>query len=96
LENTTILEHLDYLEIYPGSKIKHFKSLSERSGIVCHEMLFFDDESRNKEVTKLGVHFVKVDTRSGITPFQFENALHTYAANSGVKQSSVIDFFSKQ
>lgn len=56
-------------------------------------MLFFDDEHRNKEVTKLGVHFVKVNTQTGITPFQFENALHTYVENAGKKQSSVKDYF---
>lgn len=93
LSNTALVENVDYLEIYPGSKIKHFKSLAQKSGISCHEMLFFDDESRNREVTKLGVHFVKVDTRTGITPFQFENALHAYVSNAGVKQSSVKDFF---
>ncbi|KAI9332402.1 magnesium-dependent phosphatase-1 [Pilaira anomala] len=93
LGNTTLAENVDYLEIYPGSKLKHFRSLSEKSGIPCHEMLFFDDEHRNKEVTKLGVHFVKVNTQTGITPFQFENALHTYVANAGVKQTSVKDYF---
>ncbi|GAA5811710.1 hypothetical protein MFLAVUS_005151 [Mucor flavus] len=82
LGNTTLAENVDYLEIYPGKK----------SGIPCHEMLFFDDEHRNKEVTKLGVHFVKVNTQTGITPFQFENALHTYVANAGKKQSSVKDY----
>lgn len=76
--------------------MKHFRALAEKSGIACREMLFFDDEGRNKEVTKLGVHFIRVDTRSGITPFQFENALHTFAANSGVNQSSVDDFFKKK
>lgn len=81
------------MEIYPGSKIKHFKSLSEKSGIPCHEMLFFDDEGRNKEVTKLGVHFIRVDTRTGITPFQFENALAAYGSNSKAIQSKMDSYF---
>lgn len=93
LDNTTLLENVDYLEIYPGSKMKHFRSLSEKSGISCSDMLFFDDESRNREVSKLGVHFVLVNTRTGITPFQFENALHAFASNSGVKQSKVNNYF---
>lgn len=93
--STTLIEIVDYMEIYPGSKIKHFKSLSEKSGIPCHEMLFFDDERRNREVTKLGVHFILVDTRTGITPLQFENALHAYAESGAIKQTSVKDYFSK-
>ena len=87
------MENVDYLEIYPGSKLKHFRSLSEKSGISCSDMLFFDDESRNREVCQLGVHFVHVNTRTGITPFQFENALHAFAANSGAKQSKMDGFF---
>jgi magnesium-dependent phosphatase 1 len=96
LSNSTLIENVDYCEIYPGSKIKHFTALSQKSGIACHEMLFFDDEARNREVTKLGVHFVKVNTTIGITLFQFENALHTYVSNAGVKQTSVKDFFTSR
>jgi magnesium-dependent phosphatase 1 len=68
--------------MYPGSKLNHFQALSANSGIPCHKMLFFDDESRNKEVSRLGVHFTLVNTKTGITPLQFENALQTYAKNS--------------
>jgi magnesium-dependent phosphatase 1 len=44
-------------------------------------MLFFDDESRNREVASLGVHFVLVDPKVGVTLQQFEEALHDYAEN---------------
>ncbi|KAG1175929.1 hypothetical protein G6F36_011029 [Rhizopus arrhizus] len=87
LDNITLLEAIDYMEIYPSSKIKHFKALSEKSGIPCHEMLFFDDEQRNREVAKLGVHFVLVDSRTGITPTQFENALDAFEKNAGRKEA---------
>ncbi|KAF9032409.1 magnesium-dependent phosphatase-1 [Panaeolus papilionaceus] len=51
------IEFFDELEIYPGSKLKHFKELHEKTDIPYTDMLFFDDESRNSEVEKLGVTF---------------------------------------
>ncbi|CED82524.1 Magnesium-dependent phosphatase [Phaffia rhodozyma] len=48
------IDFFDGKEIYPGSKLKHFKRLHEKTGIPYEEMLFFDDESRNKEVESLG------------------------------------------
>ncbi|KAI5453187.1 hypothetical protein NCC49_006215 [Naganishia albida] len=49
------------MEIYPGSKLRHFKSIHKKTGIAYADMLFFDDESRNKEVEQLGVtmHLVR-------------------------------------
>lgn len=79
--------------MYPGSKLTHFQALSTKSGIPCNKMLFFDDESRNKEVTKLGVHFTLVNTKTGITPFHFENALDAYAKNSSTVQSTIQNYF---
>lgn len=43
------------LEIYPGSKIKHFETLQKRTGIRFEDILFFDDESRNRETEQLGL-----------------------------------------
>ncbi|KAF8552689.1 magnesium-dependent phosphatase-1 [Imleria badia] len=60
-ESLPAIDFFDHLEIYPGSKIAHFKQLHKITGIPYSEMLFFDDESRNKEVeSQLGVTFVWV------------------------------------
>jgi magnesium-dependent phosphatase 1 len=48
-----------------GSKIAHFKELHKRTGIDYKDIVFFDDESRNRDVEKvLGVTFVLV--RNGV------------------------------
>ncbi|OJA08548.1 hypothetical protein AZE42_06643 [Rhizopogon vesiculosus] len=66
------IKFFDQLEIYPSSKIRHFKKLHEKTGIAYDEMivdvrffwrvvqLFFDDEWRNQEVEELGVTFTLV------------------------------------
>ncbi|KIJ19589.1 hypothetical protein PAXINDRAFT_127769 [Paxillus involutus ATCC 200175] len=61
----------DHLEIYPGSKLAHFKQLHKKTGIPYSEMLFFDDEIRNKEVEKkLGVTFVLVEAGTNWQVFE--------------------------
>ncbi|KAI9741341.1 MAG: hypothetical protein M1834_003058 [Cirrosporium novae-zelandiae] len=49
------LDFFDHLQIFPGSKISHFRKLQKQTGVGYEEMLFFDDESRNREVEELGV-----------------------------------------
>lgn len=52
-------------EIYPSSKIQHFKRIQKNFQIPYHKMVFFDDEYRNiEEVGNLGVETVYV--RNGI------------------------------
>lgn len=58
------MENADYLEIYPGSMLEHFQSLSEKPGIPCSGILFLNDEIRNHEVCKLGVHFKLATTET--------------------------------
>jgi len=49
------IDFFDYLQIYPGSKTTHFERLKRESGIEYEDMLFFDDEARNRNVEVLGV-----------------------------------------
>ncbi|PUU73537.1 magnesium-dependent phosphatase-1, partial [Tuber borchii] len=53
-------QFFDFFEIYPGSKVRHMRRLREKSGVEFRDMLFFDDERRNREVCGLGVWFVLV------------------------------------
>lgn len=53
--STRAVDYFDNLQIYPGNKTTHFERIHRDSGIEYEEMLFFDDESRNKNVEVLGV-----------------------------------------
>ena len=58
-------KYFDLKEIYPSSKIHHFKRIQNHFQIPFHKMVFFDDEYRNiEEVGNLGVQAVHV--RNGI------------------------------
>ncbi|KAH8105102.1 magnesium-dependent phosphatase-1 [Cristinia sonorae] len=70
---TAAIKFFDQQEIYPGSKITHFKKLHQKTGIPYSEMLFFDDEARNKEVESLGVTFCIV--KRGLNDRTFEDGL---------------------
>lgn len=70
----------NFHEIYPGSKISHFRQLHADSGIAYEDMIFFDDEYRNSEVgTKLGVHFVEVG-HQGLDLGTFERGVAEWRA----------------
>lgn len=62
-----------------GSKIKHFKEIQKVTGVDYHDMLFFDDEYRNIDVQeKLGVTFVYLDERYGLTWEAYRNGLNLW------------------
>ncbi|KAI1272955.1 magnesium-dependent phosphatase [Xylaria sp. FL0933] len=71
------------LEIYPSSKIKHFESLHKRTGIPYTEMLFFDDESRNRDTETLGVTMWLV--RDGVTWAEVESGIREWRRRRGVE-----------
>ncbi len=58
-------KYFDLKEIYPSSKIRHFKRIQEQFNLPYSKMVFFDDEYRNiDEVGQLDVKAVLV--RNGI------------------------------
>ncbi|KAL5383202.1 hypothetical protein PMIN02_009703 [Paraphaeosphaeria minitans] len=59
------IDYFDHLQIYPGNKATHFERIHRDSGIAFEDMLFFDDESRNKNVEVLGVVMQLI--RDGVT-----------------------------
>ncbi|KDD76075.1 acid phosphatase [Helicosporidium sp. ATCC 50920] len=69
-------------EIYPGSKLTHFRRLHERTGINYKDMLFFDNESWNiKEVAQLGV--TCVHTPRGMTWASWQEGLDRHSKQKG-------------
>ncbi|KAK3675975.1 hypothetical protein LTR78_004167 [Recurvomyces mirabilis] len=65
-----------YSEIYPGSKTTHFQRIQKASGVPYAEMLFFDDESRNKNVETLGVVMQLV--RDGVTRGEIDRGVELW------------------
>ncbi|KAK3707907.1 hypothetical protein LTR37_011759 [Vermiconidia calcicola] len=76
-DSPTALSMFDYLEMYPGSKTTHFRSIQKKAGKMAYEeMLFFDDESRNKNVEELGVVMQLV--RDGVTRDVFDKGIEMW------------------
>ena len=71
------------LEIYPSSKIKHFEALQKRTGIRYEDMLFFDDEARNRDTETLGVTMWLV--RDGVTWDEVEKGVKEWRKRRGYK-----------
>lgn len=72
----------EYLEIYPGSKIRHFEKIRKSSGLNYEEMLFFDDEARNRDVETLGVTMCLV--RDGVTATEIDRGVREWRLKRGL------------
>jgi magnesium-dependent phosphatase 1 len=71
----------DHMEIYPGNKIAHFKQLQKKTGLAYEEMLFFDDESRNKNVEELGVVMYLV--QAGVSRSEIDAGILSWRRRNG-------------
>lgn len=71
----------DHLEIYPGDKKTHFAKLHKKSGLEYEEMLFFDDESRNKNVETLGVVMQLVN--NGVSKKEIDRGVEAWRKRNG-------------
>ncbi|KAE8451738.1 hypothetical protein EG329_003195 [Mollisiaceae sp. DMI_Dod_QoI] len=75
------IEYFDHMEIYPGSKITHFTKLQRATGLKYEDMLFFDDEARNRNVESLGVTMYLV--RDGVTRKEIDNGIREWRKRHG-------------
>jgi magnesium-dependent phosphatase 1 len=75
------IDYFDHMQIYPGNKTTHFTRINRDSGIAYDEMLFFDDESRNKNVEVLGVTMWLV--RDGVTRNEIDAGVKSWRTRTG-------------
>ena len=75
------IDYFDHMQIYPGSKTTHFERIHRDSGIEYDEMLFFDDESRNKNVEVLGVTMQLI--RDGVTRDEIDKGVQSWRKRNG-------------
>lgn len=81
IEMLGISDRFKYKEIFPSTKVVHFKNLRNSSGEEFSNMLFFDDERRNIiEVGNLGVTSVYVE--KGLSCKVFEEGVKKWQKNT--------------
>lgn len=73
----------DHMEIYPGDKKTHFHKLKNSIGVEHEEMLFFDDERRNRNVEELGVTMYLVSTQRGVCNQDFDLGVREWRKRRG-------------
>ena len=79
--NKRALDFFDYMQMFPGDKKQHFAKLHKSSGVKYEEMLFFDDEVRNRNVESLGVVMCLV--RDGVTKVEIDRGVRDWRRQKG-------------
>ena len=91
------VEYFVHPQMYPGSKTSHFRKIQSMTksdktnfpnGAVPYEnMIFFDDEARNRNVeTELGAVFVLV--RDGVTAAEVDKGVWEWRRRKGIGKDS--------
>ena len=82
LDALNMRQRFHYEQIYPGSKLQHFRQLREESAVDYEDMVFFDDEHRNiAEVGGLGVTSVHV--HRGVHRQAFDSGMDEWRLRRG-------------
>jgi len=76
LANKRAIEYFDHMQIFPGDKKQHFGKIHKSSGVEYEEMLFFDDEARNRNVETLGVVMCLV--RDGVSKAEVDRGVREW------------------
>ena len=79
--NRRAIEYFDYMQIFPGDKKQHFSKINKASGVAYEEMLFFDDEVRNRNVESLGVVMCLV--RDGVSRSEMDRGIRDWRKRNG-------------
>ncbi|KAH7384492.1 acid phosphatase-domain-containing protein [Pyrenochaeta sp. MPI-SDFR-AT-0127] len=82
------IDYFDHMQIYPGSKTTHFERIHRDSGLEYEDMLFFDDEPRNKNVEILGVTMWLV--KSGVTREEIDAGVKSWRQRTGKTKAEAI------
>lgn len=74
-------EFFDHVQIFPGDKKSHFAKIREASGVGYEDMLFFDDEARNRNVEALGVVMLLVE--NGVSAVEVDEGVREWRRRKG-------------
>ncbi|KAK4695515.1 magnesium-dependent phosphatase 1, partial [Lecanoromycetidae sp. Uapishka_2] len=80
--NKRAIEYFDYMQVFPGDKKQHFAKIQKSSQVAYEDMLFFDDEVRNRNVESLGVTMCLV--RDGVTKGEVDRGIREWRRRRGL------------